>query len=57
MTGSHDSVIGVRKEIIVNKLISCIPSRMNHLSGLTVNAVFLELDNQGKAFKIERYAE
>ena len=55
MTGSHDSVIGVRKEIIVNKLVSCIPSRYesSHL-GLQVNAVFLELDNQGKACKIER---
>lgn len=55
MTGSHDSVIGVRKEIIVNKLVSCIPSRYesSHL-GLQINAVYLELDNQGKALQIVR---
>lgn len=49
MTGSHDSVIGVRKNIIVNKLHSSIPGRYESSdSGLQVNAVFIEFNLESK---------
>ena len=55
MTGSHDSVIGVRKEIIVDKMLSAIPNRYESADlGLQVNAVLLELDSAGKASSIIR---
>jgi metallophosphoesterase (TIGR00282 family) len=56
MTGSHDSVIGVRKNIILEKFRHALPSRYEASDqGLQVNAVYLELDEgTGKALKIER---
>ena len=56
MTGPHDSVIGVRKDIILNKFHHGLPSRYETSNlGLQVNAVYLELNPAtGKAWKIER---
>ncbi len=56
MTGSHDSVIGVKKEIILQKFRHALPQRYETSDlGLQVNAVYLELDQvSGKALKIER---
>jgi len=55
MTGSHDSVIGVRKEIIIEKMVSSLPNRYESSDqGLMLNAVLLELDDNGLAIKIER---
>ncbi len=56
MTGSHDSVIGVKKEIILDKFRHALPLRYETSDlGLQVNAVFLELDpDTGKALRIER---
>jgi metallophosphoesterase (TIGR00282 family) len=45
MTGAHDSVIGVRKNIIVEKMLTAIPSRYESSDlGLQVNAVCIEFD-------------
>jgi metallophosphoesterase (TIGR00282 family) len=56
MTGAHDSVIGVRKEIILNKFINALPSRYESSDkGLQVNAVFLRINAQtGRAISIQR---
>ncbi len=56
MTGSHDSVIGVKKDIILDKFRHALPRRYETSDlGLQVNAVYLELDTgTGKALKIER---
>lgn len=56
MTGAHDSVIGVKKEIIVEKFRSSIPARYEASDkGLQINAVFLHIDNEtGKALSIQR---
>ncbi len=55
MTGSHDSVIGVRKQIIVDKMLSAIPNRYESSDlGLQVNAVVVDIDIFGKATKISR---
>jgi metallophosphoesterase (TIGR00282 family) len=55
MTGSHDSVIGVRKEIIVEKMLSSIPNRYESADkGLQVNAVLVELDDSGRSCRILR---
>ncbi len=56
MTGAHDSVIGVKKEIILEKFRLGLPQRYESSDrGLQVNAVYLEIDPQtGKALKIQR---
>lgn len=55
MTGSHDSVIGVKKEIILQKFRHGLPLRYEASQlGLQVNAVYLELDPAtGTALRIE----
>jgi 2',3'-cyclic-nucleotide 2'-phosphodiesterase len=56
MTGPHDSVIGVKKEIILEKILSGMPVRHEiSQTGLQINAVFIEIDQKsGKAVRIER---
>lgn len=56
MTGAHDSVIGVKKDIILNKFRHCLPSRYESSDqGLQINAVYLEIDPEnGKSMKIVR---
>ncbi|MEF3694746.1 MAG: TIGR00282 family metallophosphoesterase [Candidatus Cloacimonadota bacterium] len=56
MTGAHDSVIGIKKNIIVEKLRTSIPRRYEASDrGLQINAVYLELDDTtGKASLIHR---
>jgi len=55
MTGSHDSVIGVKKHIILDRFVNNIPQRFETSDkGLMINAVFIELDNSGKAREIRR---
>lgn len=56
MTGPHDSVIGVRKGIILEKFLTSLPSRYESSDrGLQVNAVYLEIDEStGKALSIRR---
>ncbi|MCK9331248.1 MAG: TIGR00282 family metallophosphoesterase [Candidatus Cloacimonetes bacterium] len=59
MCGSHDSVIGIRKEIAIEKIKTGLPVR--HItadSGIQINAVLIELDdNTGKAVYIKRIRE
>ena len=59
MCGSHDSVIGVTKEVAIEKNINGMPIR--HIpaeTGLQVNAVYVEIDeNTAKATKIQRIRE
>lgn len=56
MTGAHDSVIGVKKEIILDKFVHALPSRYESSDrGLQVDAVYIELDEiSGKALCIKR---
>lgn len=47
MTGAHDSVIGIKKSIIVDKFVSAIPSRYVASDlGLQINAIVIELDDE-----------
>ena len=59
MCGPHDSVIGIRKEIAIEKARTGMPVRhVTAESGLQVNAVYLELDDTtGKALHITRIRE
>ncbi|MBP7310227.1 MAG: TIGR00282 family metallophosphoesterase [Candidatus Cloacimonetes bacterium] len=59
MTGSHDSVIGVQKEIIVQKMLMCVPSPYKSSDhGLQVNAVICEISSKtGLATSITRIRE
>jgi 2',3'-cyclic-nucleotide 2'-phosphodiesterase len=59
MTGPHDSVIGIRKEIIFERMITGLPTRFEVAdSGLQLNAVLITIDDKtGKATYIRRIRE
>jgi hypothetical protein len=56
MCGPHDSVIGIKKEIAIEKIKTGMP--IKHITadgGLQINAVYFEIDEQtGKAVEITR---
>jgi len=56
MTGPHDSVIGMRKHIILEKLKTSIPIRYEASDrGNQINAVWVDIDpDSGKAIAIQR---
>ncbi len=56
MTGPHNSVIGMKKEIIIEKIFTGMPKRFEVAKdGLQLNAVCIQLDEQtGKAQRITR---
>jgi 2',3'-cyclic-nucleotide 2'-phosphodiesterase len=56
MTGSFDSVIGIRKELAIEKFMSLLPVRFEVAKkDIRLNAVVIELDeNSGSAVNIER---
>jgi len=56
MTGPHDSVIGVKKEIILGKFLTQLPRRFDIASGNTrINGAIIKVDERtGKAKGISR---
>jgi 2',3'-cyclic-nucleotide 2'-phosphodiesterase len=56
MTGPYDSVIGVRKELVVDKFLSGMPARFEAATGdVRLCAVLVECDDQtGRARRMER---
>jgi hypothetical protein len=56
MTGSFDSVIGIRKELAVEKFLSQLPVRFEVAKkDIRMNCVAIEIDEiSGKALTIER---
>ena len=56
MTGPYDSVIGVKKELVVEKFLSGMPARFEAASGdVRLCAVLVECnDSTGRATRIER---
>lgn len=59
MTGPQDSILGVKKELVIQKFISQMPVRFEVADGIAqFNGVLLELDeNSGKAHNITRINE
>ena len=62
MTGPRDSVLGVKKEIIINRFLTQLPAKFELAKGpIQINAVLLEIDEEsGQTRKIEaiqRFAE
>lgn len=59
MTGPHQSVIGVKKEIAIHRVKTGLPVRHETADqGIMINAVLIELDdNTGKAISIKRLRE
>jgi metallophosphoesterase (TIGR00282 family) len=55
MTGAHDSVIGVKKHIVLDKFYTSVPHRFETSDrGMMINAVLIEICNQtGKALSIQ----
>ncbi len=56
MTGPYDSVIGVKKELVIDKFLSGMPARFEAANGdVRLCAVVVECDDQsGRATRIER---
>jgi 2',3'-cyclic-nucleotide 2'-phosphodiesterase len=56
MTGPYDSVIGVKKELVINRFLTNLPARFEAASGdVRLCAVVIDCDeNSGKARSIER---
>jgi metallophosphoesterase (TIGR00282 family) len=56
MTGPVNSIIGVKKEMIINKFLTQVPVRFETAKGLTMlSSVLLDIDAEtGKAASIER---
>ncbi|MDD5092362.1 MAG: TIGR00282 family metallophosphoesterase [Candidatus Wallbacteria bacterium] len=59
MTGPHHSIIGVKKEIIIERFLSRMPIKFEPATGGNILCgVFLEIDPEsGKAIKIKRIRE
>ncbi|MHB8076143.1 TIGR00282 family metallophosphoesterase [Desulfosporosinus fructosivorans] len=62
MTGPRDSVLGIKKEIIINRFLTQLPAKFEVASGaFQLNAVVIDIDEKtGKARQIEaiqRFAE
>ncbi|KGP76922.1 metallophosphoesterase [Desulfosporosinus sp. Tol-M] len=55
MTGPRDSVLGVKKEIIINRFLTQLPAKFEVASGpIQINAVVLDIDEKsGKTRRIE----
>ena len=56
MTGPHEGIIGVKRDIVINKFLTHMPNRFEIAQGpVQFNAVYLEIDEiTGKTTKIER---
>ncbi|MHB1389912.1 MAG: TIGR00282 family metallophosphoesterase [Thermoleophilia bacterium] len=55
MTGPHDSVIGVKKDIIIKRFLTQMPVRFEVAEeGVVIQGVFIEADAAGRATGIER---
>ncbi len=56
MTGPYDSVIGVKKELVIEKFLSGMPARFEAANGdVRLCAVLIECDDQtGRATRMER---
>jgi hypothetical protein len=55
MTGPHDSVIGVKKEIILKRFLTQMPVRFEVAEeGVRVEGVVIDSDDKGRATGIER---
>lgn len=59
MTGPYDSVLGVEKEVVIQKFLTQLPVRFEVRGGETqLNGVILKInENTGKAIQIERVKE
>lgn len=57
MTGPYDSVIGVEKEIVLQKFLTAMPIRMEPAKGsVELHSVIVDVDNEtGKALSIKRH--
>jgi metallophosphoesterase (TIGR00282 family) len=57
MTGPYDSVIGVRKDVILDRFLTAMPVRMEPAKGLVeLHSVIVEVDDTtGKALQIRRH--
>jgi 2',3'-cyclic-nucleotide 2'-phosphodiesterase len=57
MTGPYDSVIGIRKELILERFLSALPIRMEPAKGCAeLHSVIVEVDDAtGKAIQLRRH--
>jgi calcineurin-like phosphoesterase len=57
MTGPYDSVIGVRKDMILDRFLTALPVRMEPAKGgAELHSVIVEVDDgTGKALAVKRH--
>ncbi len=56
MTGPYDSIIGVEKELVLQRFLTSMPSRWEPATGdVWLAAVVVDCDESGRASHIERY--
>jgi calcineurin-like phosphoesterase len=55
MTGPRDSVIGVRKELVISRFLNHMPNRFEVADGPSIfSAVVVDVEPGGRATHIER---
>jgi metallophosphoesterase (TIGR00282 family) len=55
MTGPYDSVIGVKKELVIERFLTGMPARFEAATGdVRLCAVLVESDERGRATRVER---
>ena len=58
MTGPRDSILGVKIEPVIQRFTTHLPVKFEVAEGPTmINAVFIDLDEDGKAVNIRRFCE
>ena len=59
MVGPVDSILGCQKDIVIEQMLTQIPFKydLSEDDNVLINAVVIEIDNEGKAKKIERINE
>jgi 2',3'-cyclic-nucleotide 2'-phosphodiesterase len=59
MTGPHEGIIGVEREIVINKFVTHMPAKFEVARGIVqFNAVIVEIDEKnGKTLNIERLSK
>ena len=59
MTGPKDSILGVEKDIIIERFLTFYPKRHRFAEGeIELNGVLMDIDTKtGKCVSIERYRQ
>lgn len=58
MTGPVDSVIGIKKELIIGRFVTGLPARFEVAAGLSqLEGIIFQIDKEGKVYSMKRIRE